>query len=311
MDKKDLLKECEKVFEELSITGEESSFLFKSTVLQSDSLLWFEHRKGRLTASKFGAITRTSLESPSKSLVDSILQRKSIPKTAAMQWGIQKEPVAREAYFVKVKNKHVSFNLDMAGLYVNPESPHLGASPDGLIFCDCCGPGLLEIKCPFSVRNENPTAAPYIKPKEDGTLQLCRKHNYYFQVQGQMAVMELSYCDFVCWTPCDLFIERITYDSETVNEMIPKLDSFFIQVILPQVLCDGEDQNETADSNDVFCFCKRGEYGKMIACDSPHCEFTWFHYGCINLPDSFEPGEEEWLCPECTKKATHLPMYSS
>ena len=31
---------------------------------------------------------------------------------------------------------------------INDDYPHLGASPNGTIDCDCCGKGLSEIKCP-------------------------------------------------------------------------------------------------------------------------------------------------------------------
>ena len=47
----------------------------------------------------------------------------------------------------------------------------------------------------------------------------------------------------------------------------------------------------------------------MITCDSPQCEFRWFHYGCVDLPNDYELGEDEWLCPECMKRTVHLPMH--
>ena len=69
LSKPDLEKACEEVFENLAVSSEESALLLQSTLLQSESLLWYEHRKGRITASKFGAVCHTSLENPSKSLV--------------------------------------------------------------------------------------------------------------------------------------------------------------------------------------------------------------------------------------------------
>lgn len=116
MDADKLLYNCEQVFNEMVVTGEESNFLFHSTKKQSNSLLWYQHRRGRLTASKFGAISCTSLESPSKSLVESILQQRIVPKTAAMQWGIDMESVAKQAYINSVKDKHELFEIDDAGL---------------------------------------------------------------------------------------------------------------------------------------------------------------------------------------------------
>ena len=64
-------------------------------------------------------ICRTSLESPSKSLVESILQQRIVPKTAAMQWGIDMESVAKQAYVKSIKDKHELFEIDDAGLYIN------------------------------------------------------------------------------------------------------------------------------------------------------------------------------------------------
>ena len=106
-----------------------------------------------------------------------------------------------------------------------------------------------------------------------------------------------------------MLVERIPYDVDTVNPMIPKFDSFFVQVILPKVLCSEPESQKSADCSELFCLCRRGECGKIIACDSPQCEFRWFHYGCVGLPNDYEPGEDEWLCPECMKRTVHLPMH--
>ena len=48
---------------------------------------------------------------------------------------------------IKAKKKHMQ--TSESGLVLNPEWPHLGASPDGKVQCDCRGQGILEIKCPY------------------------------------------------------------------------------------------------------------------------------------------------------------------
>ena len=161
-----------------------------------------------------------------------------------------------------MKANHHSFEVSPAGLFVNPKAPHLGASPDGLVFCSCCGSGILEIKCPYSVRESVPVSASYIIEETDSVFKLSKKHKYYYQIQGQMAVFEVLYCDFVCWTPNGVHLERVAYDVEFVNNMIPKLTSFFIKVVLPEILCGVEDVDCSTDTY------RRGESGKMIACDS-------------------------------------------
>ena len=64
-----LQRESACVFEEeLKVTADESKYLASCTHLQSQCTTWFEQRKGRLTASHFGAICHTSCDKPSKSL---------------------------------------------------------------------------------------------------------------------------------------------------------------------------------------------------------------------------------------------------
>ena len=302
----ELHEECQRLFnEELSITPEESYFLFNSTKLQSKSLIWHQQRLGRLTASSFGAICKTSLEKPSKTVVNTILGKKSFTRTEAMTWGIEHENIALNAYKKQLESSHVSFEVDAGGLLVNPLAPHLGASADGYVSCSCCGLGVVEIKCPFSVRDSSPNNASFLDKIQNGHIRLSRKHNYYYQIQGQMLITERSYGDFVCWTNLGLYIERIEYDDDFVTKMVKALDKFFIEIILPKVLC-GVDCHSREDlvNNDVHCFCRRGESGKMIACDSLQCKIGWFHYSCLKLKEDFEP--VEWFCPQCQTDRTHL-----
>jgi len=60
-------------------------------------------------------------------------------------------------YIEKVQQEHNEFCYQPAGLFVSTDFPHFGASPDGLISCKCCGEGLLEIKCPYKYREQDPT----------------------------------------------------------------------------------------------------------------------------------------------------------
>lgn len=46
----------------------------------------------------------------------------------------------------------------------------------------------------------------------DGHMLLKKSHNYYYQVQGQLATTQLPWCDFVVWTPHGTTIQRIERD---------------------------------------------------------------------------------------------------
>uniref|UniRef100_A0A1A7YWW1 Uncharacterized protein n=1 Tax=Iconisemion striatum TaxID=60296 RepID=A0A1A7YWW1_9TELE len=49
---------------------------------------------------------------------------------------------------------------------------------------------------------------------EGDHVTLDRNHDYYFQVQAQLHIVEAEYCDFVVWNHKDVFFERILPDVE-------------------------------------------------------------------------------------------------
>ena len=297
MSEEDLKAECYKVFQGMKISEEESDFLAKSTQLQSKSLLWFEHRCGHLTASRFRSLCHTNLEKPSQSLISAVFQHNSYQKSPALTWGLEKEDIARGEYREICSQKHISFQIKPTGLHINHDYPHLGASPDGLVSCTCCGDGLLEIKCPYSLRFSHINSAGddfYLKHTSNG-LKLSTSHAYYYQIQGQLSICDRLYCDFVCWTPKGIHIERI-FRQHLFSQMKPKLDAFFVHVVLPCVLRGEMDKENARPSSQEYCYCRKGEKGKMVACDNKSCAYEWFHFSCVGLES--EP-QGAWFCPGC------------
>ena len=105
---------------------------------------------------------------------------------------------------------------------------------------------------------------------------LKRNHDYFIQVQGQMAVFEEEYSDFVCWTTKGLHVERIEYSPSIFLQLKPSLDLFFKNAILPELLThapkdgntDKEHQTDNQSDDILYCLCGKGESGRMIACDN-------------------------------------------
>lgn len=75
------------------------------------------------------------------------------PNISALRWGCEKEETAIADYTSTMACSHTNLKLEWCGLVVNPKHPHLGASRDGLTSCDCCGNGLLKVKCPFKYKD--------------------------------------------------------------------------------------------------------------------------------------------------------------
>lgn len=91
--------------------------------------------------------------------------------------------------------------MKLAGLFVDFDLPYLAASPDGLVGDD----SIIEIKCPFSIKDFTPMEA-YNEKKlkfmeiQSNNLILKKTHIYYYQVQGQLHITNRQFCYFIVWT---------------------------------------------------------------------------------------------------------------
>ncbi|KAJ8049211.1 hypothetical protein HOLleu_01843 [Holothuria leucospilota] len=99
------------------------------------------------------------------------------------------ESEAREKYISTMKVEGHKLKVEESGLVVCENHVYLAASPDGLISCQCCGEGVLEIKCPLSVSHTTPSPHNLDCVCEmDGKPALKRSHPYFSQVMFEMAV---------------------------------------------------------------------------------------------------------------------------
>ena len=137
----------------LKVTPAQAANLQSSTREQSHSKLWHTHRAGRVTASNMHAATHTSVIRPSKSLIKRICCPHICQfSSEATSWGKDKEKYARSIYTKHIQKDHINASVSECGLFVHPDYPHLGATPDGVVECECCGSGVCEIKCPYTCR---------------------------------------------------------------------------------------------------------------------------------------------------------------
>ena len=142
-----------------------------------------------------------------------------------------------------MKTEHPNISVKESGLIVNKDYPHLKTSPDGIVECMCChcgkNKGLLEIKCPYKYRNETPLKAAensdFCCVLANGKLKLKTSHNYFYQVQGQMAIAGMSWCDFYVWTLKGTSIERIYFDKDFWESVVEKLNVFYFDNIIPEL----------------------------------------------------------------------------
>jgi len=52
--------------------------------------------------------------------------------------------------------QYEDFKIVDTGLFINHLGPFLGALPDGIVQCVCCGRVVVEVKCPFNFKDDLP-----------------------------------------------------------------------------------------------------------------------------------------------------------
>ena len=311
----ELIAVCEQV--SLTISDEQTRIIEAATREQSKTTAWFTQRAGRITASVMKQVCATDPGNPSQSLIHRICYpelNKFFSK--ATKWGCDHEDLAKSAYVDNMKDVHTGFVCKDSGLVVSSTHPFIGASPDGSIQCECCtGIGVLEVKCPYCVRDGEPSSAPYIQ--DDGTLT--RTHTYYYQVQTQLLVCSADYADFVVATFCggnvNISTQRICQDEGFIKDIVDKSTYFFELCLLPELVAKWYSRVQvmpaqtaaasTSTDMYIYCHCKDDKGGDMVGCDNKECEHgQWFHLECLKMKNP--PRTNKWYCPDCRK----LPQFT-
>lgn len=86
----------------------------------------------------------------------------------------------------------------------------------------------MEVK---STSADNIAQVPFMKIQR-GQAKLKETHKYYWQVQGQLAVTGLHWCDFVTDTKSDFTIQRSWQDDAFIASMKDKLDMYYYNVYM-------------------------------------------------------------------------------
>ncbi len=180
--------------------------------VQQGSDAWFEARTGRVTGTRFAALMAKHTTKAYNDLIADLAAEiitgevEESYSNAIMQRGTDLEPEAREVY-QQITNEDVAECGFIQPDEDNEFSEYIGVSPDRVIVEHWQGEfneiGLVEIKCPLRKTHLN-----YLI---NGKLPAEYRH----QVQGQLYVSGLNYCDFMSYYPSmKPFIIRVYPDKE-------------------------------------------------------------------------------------------------
>ncbi|KAL1442655.1 hypothetical protein MTO96_030680 [Rhipicephalus appendiculatus] len=108
---------------------------------------------------------------------------------------------------------------------------HLGASPDGLVWDRGISDySLLEVKTLAKAMEEGLSVEEAIKQKRAlflKTGKLSHRHKYFYQIQGQLGITGMQWCDLIVESGRDLYIERIEFDAHVWEDMLAIMSRFY------------------------------------------------------------------------------------
>ncbi|XP_070549026.1 uncharacterized protein [Ptychodera flava] len=241
-----------------SMTTAEVKIIQQHTKGQSKNPQWFEYRAGRVTASKFGRIKKMRESTPPDNLVKEIMQydkKSSVPK--ACQYGLDMEGPAVDIYLNEMRKRgHTSITGCTTGFIIDVERPWQGASVDLLVEDLTVNDklGIAEIKNPVSngltlqeIAKSRGNSFCLLWDENSKMLKVNPKHDYYFQIMGQMGILKRKWCDFVVCAifdvdtivdggGYDVYIERVSFDEGNYSDLCKRVEDFFVKGVVPEIL---------------------------------------------------------------------------
>lgn len=192
-------------------------------MIEQGSEAWFAQRLGKATASRISDIvakTKTGYSASRANYCAQLVVERLTGvvaesySNAAMQWGTDTEPEARDAY-----SFYNGVTVTPAEFVIHPSISMSGASPDGYVG----DMGLVEIKCPQSATHIDTLLGKSVPGK------------YQTQIQWQLACTGRSWCDFVSYDPrmpehLRLFVRRVHRDAEHIANLEMEVIKFLGEV---------------------------------------------------------------------------------
>ena len=295
----------------MKLPKQDVDYIYKSTKKESKSLTWHEVQAGRLTASVAHAVLHTNMENPSRSHLMKICNPTFSGVSApSIIWGKTNEKRTIEEYTLQISFDHDDFCIDECFLKLCMDESYIGATPDGIFFCQCHAiANLIEVKCPYSLKDiksidEVDQSAFFITSDNE----LKTNHQYYAQIQLQLYAFETEICHLIVWTPNWNTVINVEKDTMFIESMLAFFRQFYLKSVSPELSTRKiENERHAAPSNSsslsqmLYCFCQSVDdgTGSWIGCDAADYKYEWFNQKCVNIK---RPPKGDWYCTECRKK---------
>ncbi len=184
-----------------------------------------EARKGHITASEIGAIAGNGHFSKRADIMRrKVREAHGLPDefsgNVATQWGVAHEMDAlEEAAFAEGWTLDVEQRFLPRTIMRGDVEIKIGATPDAYM-----GAEIVEVKCPYSLRNELPSSEAYLVDRPE----------YADQMQWQMLVADAQACHFVVWTTMGYSTHKVEPDfarQEFLIKLAAEFQAEFLEIM--------------------------------------------------------------------------------
>ena len=217
-----------------------------------------------------------------------------------------------------MESHHTNLTVRKGGLVINPQYPWLGASPDGILTCDCHEMGVLEVKAPSSLEHstlveKSKQDSTFCLKEVGGKLFLKRDHQYFYQVQTQIHLTQASYCDFAVWGPGkggngEMHIERIPPDTDFFESMCEKVSKFVKKCVITELVAKvftapilTSHDKKTSEGKGCYCGVPVLHNEDRLECKSGICKRQLIHRSCLKF-DTTHLKISSWKCSDCMRE---------
>ncbi|CAN7982815.1 unnamed protein product, partial [Ixodes pacificus] len=206
------------------------------TIQQAESPLWMEYRTGLISASVAYSVytrvktLRTKMGPHDLRPLFKVLMRESTFQSSAMARGSQDESTAKRKYLQE--STHANLTIQDSGLLIMESEPCVGASPDGIVTCDCCERRLIEVKCTDGMQGFK--SREMMKNSDNHMLK--KTSRYYCQVQVQMGIAQIRSTDFFVYQDEHTHILfSVHFDEVFFRDVVERAVFFFKEYMIPLI----------------------------------------------------------------------------
>jgi len=234
VSEEELRKRCNDILRRLESSAARQAVIERATRGQGSNPEWGKERRERLTASNFGRVAKMRPYTSCQQTVVNILYPDRLDNVEAIRYGRENESKAIETLNSLIEPE--GRKVEECGLFVDIEKGYLAGTPDGVVGDTC----LVEVKCPMKclesrMRELAATDPNFCLELIEGELQLKRRHNYFYQIQGQLRVANRASCYFLVWSPTEYHLEVIDFEPDFWEEVEESLEQFYLHCLLPEL----------------------------------------------------------------------------